>query len=76
MWQRCYEIRYENRLIAPNNTRRSLPDIPLEGGVRPDGETVTWEPTGDNSSDLYATVEPYNNASKFRVVEFIMLLKS
>ncbi|KAJ8962304.1 hypothetical protein NQ318_018283, partial [Aromia moschata] len=41
------------------NTRRSLPDIPSEQGT-----AVNWEPTGDNSSEHYATVGQYQNSAK------------
>ncbi|XP_018331448.1 hyphal wall protein 2 isoform X2 [Agrilus planipennis] len=45
-----------------SNPRRSLPDIPLEGVRDVDG--VAYEPSGDNFSELYATVEPYQNGAK------------
>lgn len=48
------------RPVAVNNPRRSLPDIPSDG-VHSEGDIITYEPNGDNSSDLYATVEPYQN---------------
>ncbi|KAJ8971369.1 hypothetical protein NQ317_016564 [Molorchus minor] len=41
------------------NTRRSLPDIPSEQGT-----AVNWEPSGDNSSEHYATVGQYPNSVK------------
>ncbi|KAL3278972.1 hypothetical protein HHI36_016490 [Cryptolaemus montrouzieri] len=46
------------RATLPTNTRRSLPDIPLEH------ENVNWEPTIDNSSEHYATVEQYQSSTK------------
>lgn len=49
--------------MVVNNPRRSLPDIPSDG-VQSDGDIVNYEPSGDNSSDLYATVEPYHNSGK------------
>nr|CAI5863925.1 unnamed protein product [Callosobruchus analis] len=39
-----------------SNPRRSLPDIPSE-----QSNGVNWDPTGDNSSELYATVGQYQN---------------
>lgn len=57
----CFKRKRQNA-IASNNTRRSLPDIPLEGVNRVDGGA--WDPNNDNSSELYATVEPYNNLAK------------
>ncbi|XP_065169349.1 dentin sialophosphoprotein isoform X2 [Atheta coriaria] len=44
--------------VQTNNTRRSLPDIPSEGHAL---QGQVWDANGDNSSELYATVEPYNN---------------
>lgn len=49
------------RNTITNNPRRSLPDIPCEGSERLQTETVNWEPSGDNSSDLYASVDQYQN---------------
>ncbi|XP_008201293.1 dentin sialophosphoprotein isoform X2 [Tribolium castaneum] len=48
------------RNIPANNTRRSLPDIPSEQGAA----LANWEPTGDNSSEHYATVGQYQNAKR------------
>lgn len=52
-------VSFFNRPAVVNNPRRSLPDIPLDG-IRTEGD-VAYEPNGDNTSDLYATVEPYQN---------------
>ncbi|KAF5277356.1 hypothetical protein FQA39_LY06169 [Lamprigera yunnana] len=49
------------RSTTLNSSRRSLPDIPLDG-LQVDG--INFERNGDNSSDLYATVEPYNSAKR------------
>lgn len=46
------------RNTATNNTRRSLPDIPSEQVA------TNWEPTGDNSSEHYATVGQYQNSKR------------
>lgn len=46
------------RQTVPSTTRRSLPDIPAESG------TVNWEPSGDNSSEHYATVGQYEHSLK------------
>ncbi|XP_030761921.1 uncharacterized protein LOC115886770 isoform X2 [Sitophilus oryzae] len=43
---------------AVTSTRRSLPDIPAEVNT-----PVNWEPTGDNSSEHYATLGQYQNTS-------------
>lgn len=52
-------------------TKRSLPDIPAEQLA-----VVNWEPIGDNSSEHYATVGQYPNASKFSEHEtFILFTK-
>lgn len=40
-----------------NSTRRSLPDIPSEMNA------VNWDPVGDSSSEHYATLGQYQNAS-------------
>nr|XP_023012825.1 dentin sialophosphoprotein isoform X1 [Leptinotarsa decemlineata] len=48
-----------NGRTAVTNTRRSLPDIPSEQGT-----AVNWYPTGDNSSEHYATVGQYQNSAK------------
>lgn len=39
-----------------------MPDIPSEQGA-----IVNWEPTGDNSSEHYATVGQYQNAGIFLI---------
>lgn len=57
-----------SRSIAVSNPRRSLPDIPSEGILPSGGDTVTYERNGDNTSDLYATVEPYQNTRMYAYV--------
>ncbi|KAK4881600.1 hypothetical protein RN001_004919 [Aquatica leii] len=51
------------RSMTLNSSRRSLPDIPLDG-LQCVGDVVNYERNGDNSSDLYATVEPYTSAKR------------
>lgn len=48
------------RNAATTTTKRSLPDIPAE-----QTPAVNWEPTGDNSSEHYATVGQYQNGSMY-----------
>lgn len=52
------------RTTIVSNPRRSLPDIPSEGQERSQGDAVAWDPSGDNSSDLYASVDQYQNPGK------------
>lgn len=52
------------RSVAVSNPRRSLPDIPSEGVLATGGDANVYERNGDNTSDLYATVEPYHNSRK------------
>ena len=47
-----------SRNVPASTTRRSLPDIPSEQGA-----AVNWEPTGDNSSEHYATVGQFQNGT-------------
>lgn len=55
-----YYIDFRTTIVS--NPRRSLPDIPSEGQERLQSDMVTWEPSGgDNSSDLYASVDQYQN---------------
>ncbi|XP_031357932.1 uncharacterized protein LOC116181665 isoform X2 [Photinus pyralis] len=58
----CWRKKTE-KSVTLNNSRRSLPDIPLDG-LQSVSTTVNYERNGDNSSDLYATVEPYNTAKR------------
>ncbi|XP_063911737.1 uncharacterized protein LOC135128669 isoform X2 [Zophobas morio] len=52
-------IESNRRNVPASTTRRSLPDIPSEQGA-----AVNWEPTGDNSSEHYATVGQFQNAKR------------
>lgn len=69
-----YNCCFRNVLV--NNPRRSLPDIPSEGQERLQNETVIWEPSGDNSSDLYASVDQYQSSSKLTMLFFCIVLQN
>lgn len=58
------------RSIAVSNPRRSLPDIPSEGILTVGGDVSVYERNGDNTSDLYATVEPYHNLRRLLICEY------
>lgn len=58
------------RSIAVSNPRRSLPDIPSEGILTAGGDVSVYERNGDNTSDLYATVEPYHNLRRLLSCEY------
>ncbi|KAF5275872.1 hypothetical protein FQR65_LT04111 [Abscondita terminalis] len=51
----------KKRSMTLNSSRRSLPDIPLDGLCI---DTDNYARNGDNSSDLYATVEPYASGKR------------
>nr|XP_022904227.1 uncharacterized protein LOC111416438 isoform X1 [Onthophagus taurus] len=52
------------RATTITKTRRSLPDIPSEN--RTEAHNQWTEQSGDNTSDLYATVEHYSNTAAKR----------
>lgn len=57
-------LRLFYRTTIVSNPRRSLPDIPSEGQERSQGDGIAWDPSGDNTSDLYASVDQYQNLAK------------
>lgn len=67
----------KSRIAVPNTTRRSLPDIPLEGPLQP--QNLVYDVNGDNSSEIYATVEPYSGnynvfACHFTFIYYVYVL--
>lgn len=69
-----YYLYFFYRTTIVSNPRRSLPDIPSEGQERSQGDAIAWDPNGDNSSDLYASVDQYQNPGKINYCIHILLL--